>query len=46
VRVLRQAAENRLIEDSKVFDSPDFAALKERDDFRRLRQSLEPPRAG
>ena len=46
VRVLRQAAENRLIKDSKGLEFPDFAALKERDDFRRLRQSLEPARAG
>jgi hypothetical protein len=46
VRVLRQAAENRLINDSKGLDFPDFAPLKERDDFRRLRQSLEPSRAG
>lgn len=46
VRVLQQAAENRLIKDPKELDFPDFADLKERDDFRRLRQSLEPPRAG
>ncbi|HKM56315.1 MAG TPA: tetratricopeptide repeat protein, partial [Isosphaeraceae bacterium] len=46
VRVLQQAAKNRLIKDPKELDFPDFADLKERDDFRRLRQSLEPPRAG
>ncbi|HKM51811.1 MAG TPA: tetratricopeptide repeat protein, partial [Isosphaeraceae bacterium] len=46
VGVLQKAVENGLIKEAKQLDFKEFRELKERDDFRRLRQSLEPPRAG
>jgi len=46
VGVLQKAVENGLIKDAKQLDFKEFHQLKERDDFRRLRQSLEPPRSG
>jgi len=46
VVTLRKAVEKGLIREPKQLDLKDFQDLKERDDFRRLRQSLEPPRAG
>jgi hypothetical protein len=46
VGVLQKAVENGLIKDAKQLDFKEFRALKERDDFHRLRQSLERPRSG
>jgi len=46
VVILQKAVENGLIKDAKQLDFKEFHELKERDDFRRLRQSLEPPRSG
>ena len=46
VELLREAAQKKLIHDPKQLDLDQFLPLKDRDDFRRLRESLKPPVAG
>jgi len=46
VSVLQNAAENGLIKEAKQLNFKEFHELKEREDFRRLRESLAAPRAG
>ncbi len=46
VQVLRKAVAEKVIRDPKQLDLPQFRALKDREDFRRLRESLKPPVAG
>jgi tetratricopeptide (TPR) repeat protein len=46
VNILQKAKENGLIKEAKQLDFKEFRELIERDDFRRLRASLAPPRAG
>jgi tetratricopeptide (TPR) repeat protein len=42
VAILEKAVENGLIKEAKQLDYTEFRALRERDDFRRLRQGLVP----
>jgi tetratricopeptide (TPR) repeat protein len=46
VSVLQKAAENGLIKEAKQLNFKEFRELRERDDFRRLRDSLATTRAG
>jgi serine/threonine protein kinase/tetratricopeptide (TPR) repeat protein len=46
VRALRTAVDRRVIRDPSQLRSPEFRALEGREDFRRLKASLAPPRVG